>query len=204
MIVPLIINTPDYTLAMKIDRIVNNISAAYVLQGSPEISWDGDKIILENQFPKWIVQAWQDDTTNAPVIDWFKYYYRWLFSLDYGYGCGFYFTEIRDFMKIPDIFLQAYADLYMPGLDFSENPELMDGFRKFLLKSKTDYFDKKGRDSAILYAATTLFGGTPEATSVVSVGGGIIEITTDMDESYNDMLRTWCCPVGFLVNITNT
>lgn len=189
---------------MQVARIRDNITSAYTLQGSPEISWDGDKIILKNQFPKWIVQAAVDDPTNAPVLDWFKYYYRWLFSLDYGYGGGFYFTEIRDFMKIPDIFLQALADLYMPGLDFEENPELMDGFRKFLLKSKTDYYDIKGRAEGILYTIVTLFGGTESGSSVISAGGGIIDITTDMDASYNDMLKSWCCPAGFLVNITNT
>lgn len=186
------------TEATMIASLVANLRAAYLAAGSPDVTWDGDAVRLSQQFPQWIVKRAEADPTDAPVLQWFQYYYRWLFDID-GYGLGFYLQAIRDTRTVPERFLQGYADIYMPGLVLSDHPELMDNFRKFLVNWQANYAERRGTPEGIRYALCTLFGATPGTTTVTTTGAGIISIVTDMDSTYNDLVRQLCCPVGFIV-----
>ena len=104
-----------------IDRIVQTTFKLLRDQRISEKEWDGDKIQIKKHFPSWVQKQYDVDPNTAPVIDFFTYYYRWLFAYE-GYGMGFYLEDLRDIHYVPDAFLQAYADLVFSGnLNFATN-----------------------------------------------------------------------------------
>lgn len=191
-------NIPPDSLQVGIDRIAtlvqNNLRALQI----PEKDWDGDLINIDTQFPKWIQDLYVEDSSNAPVVDFFKYYYRWLMDYDDGYGCGFYLEKLRDILYVKDDFLQAYADdVFSGALDLSTYPELKTTFRKFYLCYARDYFKIRGTPEGIIYALKSLFGAT--TATVITTSATNIKITSNVSSTYHDLIRTTVCPFGFTV-----
>lgn len=187
--------TPD-SIAVAVERIVDRVFKALRASEFPEKSWDADKIVIETQFPFWIQKLYSQSPSNAPVIDFFKYYYRWLFDYEDGYGCGFYIENFRDISNIKSDFLQAYADeIFRGDLDLSSYPELVDNFRKFYLYHDRDYLRLRGTPDGIAYILKSLFGAT--TVSAVTVAPGLIQITSNVNSSYENLIKTISCPFGY-------
>ena len=178
-----------------IERIVNTTFKLLRDQGIAEKEWDGDKIQIKNQFPSWVQKEYVTNPTSAPVIDFFTYYYRWLFDYSDGYGMGFYLEDLRDIHYVPDAFLQAYADLVFSGnLNFGYYPGLETNFRRFYMTYDV-YTRIRGTQEGMAYILKSLFGVTTVSISV-SAGGRYI-VTSDLDSSYQTLFKTLACPFSF-------
>ena len=178
-----------------IERIVNTTFKLLRDQGIAEKEWDGDKIQIKNQFPSWVQKEYAANPTSAPVIDFFTFYYRWLFDYSEGYGMGFYLEDLRDIHYVPDAFLQAYADLVFSGnLNFEEYSELFNNFRRFYMTYDV-YTRIRGTQEGMAYILKSLFGVTTVSISV-SAGGRYI-VTSDLDSSYQTLFKTLACPFSF-------
>jgi len=180
-----------------IERIVNTTFKLLREQRISEKEWDGDKIHIKNQFPSWVQKQYDSDPTTAPVIDFFTYYYRWLFDYSDGYGMGFYLEDLRDIHYVPDAFLQAYADLVFSGnLNFVEYPGLFNNFRRFYMTYDV-YTRIRGTQEGMAYILKSLFGVT--TVSIVVTSGGRYTITSDLDSSYQTLFKTLACPFSFQI-----
>lgn len=188
---------PD-SLEVGIARIVNNVYNTLRSLQIPEKNWDGDLISIDTQFPKWIQDLYAVDTANAPVIEFFKYYYRWLMDYEDGYGCGFYLENLRNILLVESAFLQAYADdVFGSELDFAEYPELVDSFRTFYLCHARDYFYIRGTPDGIVYILKSLFKCS--TASVTTLSPANLKIVSDLASSYEDLVKSLACPYGFNV-----
>lgn len=183
-----------------IERIVNTTLKLLRDQGIAEKEWDGDKIQIKNQFPSWVQKEYDTDPTAAPVIDFFTYYYRWLFDYE-GYGMGFYLEDLRDIHYVPDAFLQAYADLVFSGnLNFGAYPELFNNFRRFYMTYDV-YTRIRGTQEGMAYILKSLFGAT--SVSIVVTSGGRYTITSDLNSSYQTLFKTLACPFSFEITFVS-
>lgn len=183
-----------------IERIVKTTLKLLRDQGIAEKEWDGDKIQIKNQFPSWVQKEYDTDPTAAPVIDFFTYYYRWLFDYE-GYGMGFYLEDLRDIHYAPDAFLQAYADLVFSGnLNFGTYPELVSNFRRFYMTYDV-YTRIRGTQEGMAYILKSLFGAT--SVSIVVTSGGRYTITSDLNSSYQTLFKTLACPFSFQITFVS-
>jgi hypothetical protein len=178
-----------------IERIVKTTFKLLRDQGIAEKEWDGDKIQIKNQFPSWVQKEYAANPTSAPVIDFFTYYYRWLFDYSEGYGMGFYLEDLRDILYVPDAFLQAYADLVFSGnLNFGAYPGLVTNFRRFYMTYDV-YTRIRGTQEGMAYILKSLFGVT--TVSIVVSAGGRYTVTSDLNPSYQSLFKTLACPFSF-------
>ncbi len=188
-------STPD-SVQTGIDRIVRNTLATLRSLRIPEKNWDGDKIQVEKQFPKWVQTGYKDYPSKVPSVDFFINYYRWLFDLEEGYGCGFYIEDLRNISNVPDRFLQGYADVIFAGqLDLDVYPELKENFRKCLLTYHRDYVRIKGTPEGMEFILKSLFGATVAQASTSYETN--IKIVTDMDSNYQNLFKLLACPFSF-------
>ena len=187
------------SLQTGIDRIVAFVYKTLRASDIPEKEWDGDKIDIKNQFPAWVQEQYGLDPQNAPVIDFFIYYYRWLFDYTDGYGCGFYLEKIRDLTTVQSDLLQAYADeVFSKQLDLSEYPELIDNFRTFILLYARDYIPIRGTPAGIEYMLKTLFKATT-ASAITTSPTNILVTTNITNTDYKNLLKTLACSFSFNV-----
>lgn len=121
--------------------------------------WLADKLTIESLFPTWIVKESQANSSSV-VLTIIKNYMRWLLSLERGYGAQLNWEFMRSPALTNDVFLEAYADFYFPGADFSLSPlnGKLQNLRTFLLKGDTNYFNIKGTPDAIKYLCCNLLG----------------------------------------------
>lgn len=186
---------PD-SIAVAVERIKEYAFRSLRLQNYPEKDWDGDRVNVEKQMPYWIETEYAISPNNAPVVDFFKTYYRWLFDYDEGYGCGFYLEDIRDIFYVKYDFLQAYADdVFRGDLDLSVYKELRQNFIKFYICHERDYVRLRGTTYGIEYLLKSLFGVT--TAKVVTLSPASIQIESNLDENYQDLVKLIGCPFGF-------
>jgi len=184
-----------------IERIVNTTFKLLRAQGISEKEWDGDKIQIKNQFPSWVQKEYANNPTAAPVIDFFTYYYRWLFDYSDGYGMGFYLEDLRDIHYVPDAFLQAYADLVFSGnLNFDDYPGLVTNFRRFYMTYDV-YTRIRGTQEGMAYILKSLFGVT--TLSIVVSAGGRYTVTSNLNVSYQTLFKTLACPYSFQITFVS-
>lgn len=186
---------PD-SIQTGIDRIIEQVRFRARSLRIPEKKWDGDKIQVQKQFPKWVQTGYQNLPSKVPSIDFFINYYRWLFDLEEGYGCGFYLEDLRNISNIPERFLQVYADVIFAGqLDLDVYPELKENFRKCLLTYHRDYVKIKGTPEGMEYILKSLFGAT--VAQVSTSYGTNIRVVTDMNSNYQNLFKLLACPFSF-------
>lgn len=188
--------TPD-SIQTGIERVVAGTMKALKAQNLSTKDWDGDKINVKKQLPIWIQTIYDENPANAPVVDFFIEYYRWLFDHE-GYGFGFYLEDLRDPFYLPSFLYQAYADLIFYGqLDFEEYPELLDNFKSFLINYHEKYVPIKGTPDGLVYVLRSIFGAT--TASVFTTSNANIKIITNLNSNYRDLFVRLACPYSFNV-----
>lgn len=194
-------STPD-SVVTGINRIVEQTLLTLRSLNLPEKKWDGDKIQVKKQLPKWVQNTYDEYPSRAPVVDFFINYYRWMFDLEEGYGCGFYLENLRNLSNVPDKFLQGYADILFAGeLDLDVYPELKNNFRKCLLTYHRDYVKIKGTPDGMRFILKSLFGATVAEVSTQYATN--IKIITDMDSNYQNLFKLIACPFSFNVSFVS-
>ena len=95
------------------------------------------------------------------------------------------------------VFLEALADYYFPGCDFSgELNPILPNIRNFAIKADFHYFERKGTTEAIRWVLISLLGMDYNTTKVETAASGIIKITGDVPEVYKSFLNTYVYPAG--------
>lgn len=192
-------NTPGFgsqdSIKTGIDRIVAAVEKSQTLKQIKTNNINDDGIKIKQQFPVWMQQLYEENPNNVPVIDFFIYYYKWLFDLN-GYGLGFYLEDLRDPFYVPDIFYQAYADLiFYNQLDFSEYPELLPNFKTFFINYYEQYVPLRGEPDALVYILKSLFGATTE--TVTTTNSASILVVSNLDSKYYNLFKRLACPFSF-------
>jgi hypothetical protein len=190
------------SVEVGIKRIAQAVLQTLEVQNVDSIESEGDLIKVENQLPSWLKKLYTDNRQNAPVIDFFKAYYRWLFTEDAqlgkGYGLGFYLENIRNPFYMPSFMYQAYADIiFYEQLNFEEYPELQNNFKTFLINYYEKYVPIRGTPDALAYILKSLFNCSVE--SITSTAATITIIST-LDKQYFDLFKRLACPYSFNVN----
>ena len=204
----LLFNNIPVTLDRKIAEFINTVKSAYGsdfydVEGT---RWKGDDLPVNSLFPKWILKEAEENPNSVTIVQIVKSYYRWLYSIDLGYGAMVPWEEIRDPAKVPEKLLLAYADHYFPGADFSENSvlnDLLPNIRMFALNSELNYFNLKGTPIAIKYLLTTLLGISDLACSVYSGSPGFLNIVGGVPDKYKPFLNEHVYPAGVVVTYSS-
>jgi len=173
-------------------------SEFYNLQGK---EWLGDYLTIESLLPNWIVKKYNEDTANVLIVPIIKNYFRWLLSLDYGYGAQLDWENIRSPLKINVKLLQGVAEDYFPGADFSsvELKDYLENIRKFSVQCPSKFFDSKGSLKAIKYALLSLFGYSATTTKVENNGPFRIKITANILDTHKAFIEEYLVPAGVFV-----
>jgi hypothetical protein len=196
----LLFNHQPVSLTVKIQKLVDLAkqqygSEFYNVQGN---YWKGDELTLQSLFPSWILkEANTDSTVNVTIL--IKNYLRWLFSIEYGYGAQLEWNTLRSPLLMNSIFLEALADYYFSGCDFSSDlNSVLPNIRKFGIKSDTNYFDQKGTPDGIKWVLTTLFGYSYDTTVIKTLAPSIIQITVSgsIPTAYKTFLEYYVVPAG--------
>ena len=119
-----------------------------------------------------------------------------------GYGAQPDWKYLRHPLFCSPVFLEALAEYYFPGADFSTtelNP-ILNNIRKFAIKADSNYFDKKGTPEAIKYVLTSLFEMDYNTTKVNYSSPGIIVIIGNVNDNYKSFLNEYVYPAGVIVN----
>jgi hypothetical protein len=195
----LLLNHLPVSLAGKIEKLVQLAkekygSEFYNIQGN---YWKGDQLTIESLFPSWIIKEANDSPSTVNITVLIKNYLRWLLSIEYGYGAQLEWNTIRSPLLMNSIFLEALADYYFSGCDFSGDlAPILPNIRKFAIKADTHYFDKKGTPEAIKWVLTSLFGMNYNTTQVQTSSPGFIRITGNVPEGYKPFLEYYVIPAG--------
>lgn len=165
--------------------------------------WFGDNLTIESLFPSWILKEYNSNPNNVFVIPIIKNYFRWLFSLEYGYGAQLEWENIRDPLKINSIFLESFSDFYFSGSDFSQEPlkNILPNIRKFLINVDLNYNSQKGTPNAIKHLMTNLLGFEIDDVNVYTSNAGIIKVTVINSKSseldvFKPFLEEHVFPIG--------
>jgi hypothetical protein len=168
--------------------------------------WVGDLLTTESLFPQWILKQYKQNPENVTIVPFIKYYFRWLFSQDYGYGAQLDWENIRVPAYMNSIFLEALAEFYFPGMDFSATPysEILPNIRKFATKIDENYFNLKGTPSAIKYLICSLLGFNWSDVYVVTAGYASFEIQISSAQlsnlqQYDAFLKEYVIPAGMVI-----
>jgi hypothetical protein len=204
----LLFNNLPVSESYKIEKMVEKAKSLYYsdffdVDGK---RWLGDDLTVESLFPYWIIKKYQSDPQNVLVVSLIKNYLRWLFSIDYGYGAQLEWENIRVPLYSNSIFLEAFADFYFDGADFSQAPlsNVLNNIRQFSIKAKSEYIDKKGTPEAIKYLICTLLGlsWTDVYVSTGSPGTITIEVNTSKYNdllTYDSFLKNYVYPAGVVI-----
>jgi hypothetical protein len=194
--------TPD-SIATAVEAIVEKALRYLRALNIPEKNWDGDAITIKTQFPQWIQDLYEQNPDSAPVIDFFIFYYRWLFDYEDGYGMGFYLEDLRDIALINSDFLQPYADdVFSQQLDLTEYSELVENFRTFMLSHDREYRRIRGTPAGIEYFIKTMFDVTTVNVITTSSANILIETDSALLSNYQNLVKDLACPYSFNVTFT--
>jgi hypothetical protein len=170
-------------------------------------SWFGDSLTVESLFPEWILKEYESNPENVFVIPIIKNYFRWLFSINYGYGAQLEWEYIREPLKINSIFLETFSDFYFPNADFSSSPlkEILPNIKKFLINVDSNYNDSKGTIPGIKYIISNLLGFDLTKFDIITANSGIIHVSLDSSivsdfEQYKPFLQEHVFPIGMAIN----
>lgn len=204
----LLFNSQPVTELVKIERLFDRAKSLY---GSDfydikTSNWLGDQLTVESLFPNWIMQSYNNDSSNVLVVPIIKNYLRWLFSLEYGYGAQLDWEKIRSPLTVNPIFLEAFADFYFPGANFSQSPlkEVLPNIRQFLTRADCNYYNLKGTPTAIKYVICALLEFNWDDVEVYTAGAATIQINVSSGLNddllvYQNFLEEYVLPIG--VNI---
>lgn len=194
--------TPD-SIATAVEAIVEKALRYLRALNIAEKNWDGDAITIKTQFPQWIQDLYEQNPDSAPVIDFFIFYYRWLFDYEDGYGMGFYLEDLRDIALINSDFLQPYADdVFSQQLDLTEYSELVENFRTFMLSHDREYRRIRGTPAGIEYFIKTMFDVTTVNVITTSSANILIETDSALSSNYQNLVKDLACPYSFNVTFT--
>jgi len=200
----LLFNKIPVSLERKVAEFVNIVKAAYGsdfydVEGT---RWLGDNLTTESLFPQWIIQNYKEDSDNVAVVQLFKSYLRWLFSVEYGYGAAIPWENMSSVQKVPEKLMLGFADFYFPGADFSSGSDLNDlipNLKKFILLAEQNYVNNKGTSKAIKYLLTTLLGISQDSCTVQTGSPFFIIVRANVPEKYKTFLNTYVYPAGSIV-----
>jgi hypothetical protein len=207
----LFLNNQPVSLATKSNLVVERSVSLLGSNSKTSIDtpWLGDELTIESLFPQWILKEYESNTTNVTVVPIIKNYMRWLLSQEYGYGAQLNWENIRVPLYMNSIFLEALADFYFFGADFSQEPlaTILPNIRRFSIKVDENYFNIKGTPVAVKYALCTLLGFEWDYINVSSTSYVNMTIKTDSSNlssllSYKNFIETYIVPAGIVVNYT--
>lgn len=168
-------------------------------------NWLADKLTIESLFPNWIIKA-AEENNSALVITIIKNYMRWLLSLEHGYGAQLDWENIRTPLLAKDVFLEAYADFYFPGADFSKSPlnTILPNIRRFSVEAENSFYNIKGTTESVKYVICNLIGIPWDSVNVVTTSPAIltIEVSTSQYSTlllYQSFLEQYVIPAGISV-----
>lgn len=205
----LLLNNQPITLENKVALLSQRVATLLGSdsESNSETPWLGDGLTVNALFPRWIVQAYNDDPTNISVVPIIKNYNRWLLSLDYGYGAQLEWENLRSPLYVNTLFLEALADFYFNGANFNTAPlsSILPNIRRFLINADLNYFNNKGTPESIKYLIVSLLGFDPEDIIVSSSSYCTIQIRVASAEQQNfeafkPFLQTYAIPAGMIVN----
>lgn len=195
----------DTKIALAIQNAIAVAGSNY--EDTTDTKWLGDDLTVEALFPQWILKAYKDDTQNIAVIPIIKNYLRWLLSIEYGYGAQLNWEHIRVPIYMNSLFLEALADFYFPGADFSQEPlkTILPNIRKFATKVDANYFNVKGTPQAIKYLICSLLGISFNSVYVVTTTYVNLEIQVASAKlstltQYDAFLKEYVIPAGMVIN----
>jgi hypothetical protein len=191
-------------VSLEVELAQVGIGSQY--QATTETPWFGDLLSVQALLPEWILKAYNDDPNNVAMVPLIKNYFRWLFSLEYGYGAQLDWENIRVPLYMNSIFLEALADFYFPGADFSATPlaTILPNIRKFAIKADANYFNVKGTPAGIKYLICNLLGFEVEDVYVVTTSYVNMQIQVSSAEysnlvQYQTFLNEYVIPAGIAV-----
>lgn len=169
--------------------------------------WLGDRLTTASLLPQWILKQYYNNPENIMVVPLIKQYFRWLLSQEYGYGAQLNWENIRVPLYMNEIFLEALADFYFPGADFS-SPELnaiLPNIRRFGVKADTNYFNAKGTPQSIKYLICSLLGFAWDDVSVVTANYVIVDIrikaaSFSSIDPFKSFINNHVIPAGIVPN----
>lgn len=199
---PVSLTTKVLLTAERASELLGSEYKNYITQ-----PWLGDKLTIDSLFPQWIIKAYENDVNNVTIIPIVKNYMRWLLSQEYGYGAQLNWENIRVPLYTNSIFLEALADFYFPGADFSQEPlkTILPNIRRFLIRSDQNYFDIKGTPTAIKYVICSLLGFNLSDISVFTGSYVMMEIKITSSqqalfETFKPFISKYVIPAGITVN----
>ena len=198
----LLLNHLPVSVEGKIEKLIQLAKAQY---GSEFYNiygfyWKGDQLTIESLFPSWIIKQANARPTEVNITGLVKNYLRWLLSIEYGYGAQLEWNTLRSPLLMNSIFLEALADYYFSGCDFSGDlAPILPNIRKFAIKADTNYFDKKGTPESIKWVLTSLFGMNYATTLVQTTSPGFVRITGNVPAAYKPFLEYYVIPAGTVV-----
>lgn len=165
--------------------------------------WLGDNLTVESLFPSWILKEYNQSPDDVLVIPIVKNYFRWLLSINHGYGGQLEWETLRCGLLTNSIFLEAWADFYFPYSDFSTSPlkEKLPNIRKFSINIDENYFNIKGTPIAIKYAICTLLDFDLDSVNVETANAGIISLKVNASDEtelnkYKAFIEEYLIPAG--------
>lgn len=172
--------------------------------------WLGDRLTVNSLFPQWILKEYADSPDTVMIVPFVKQYFRWLLSQEFGYGAQLNWENIRVPLFMNSIFLEALADFYFPGADFSQShmTEILPNIRRFSIKADSNYFNNKGSTTSIKYLICSLLGFDWDDVYVVTSNYVNIEIRiasasfADIDP-FKTFINNHVIPAGMAVNYTS-
>lgn len=198
----LLLNHLPVSLEGKIEKLIQLAKEQYGSEfyNTQGFYWKGDQLTIESLFPSWIIKQANARPTEVNITGLVKNYLRWLLSIEYGYGAQLEWNTLRSPLLMNFIFLEALADYYFSGCDFSGDlAPILPNIRKFAIKADTNYFDKKGTPESIKWVLTSLFGMDYETTLVQTTSPGFVQITGNVPDAYKTFLEYYVIPAGTVV-----
>lgn len=172
--------------------------------------WLGDHLTVNSLFPQWILKAYTDSPDTVMIIPVVKQYFRWLLSQEFGYGAQLNWENIRVPLFMNEIFLEALADFYFPGADFSTSDlnSILPNIRRFSVKADSNYFNSKGTPDSIKYVICSLLGFDWDSVYVVTANYTTIDIRIASASYANinpfkSFINNHVIPAGMVANYTS-
>lgn len=201
-------NSQPVTQKVKIKQAVETAQLLYAsdFYDVEKQYWFGDSLSVEALFPNWIIKEYEKNPDNVFIVPIIKNYFRWLFSLEFGYGAQLNWENIRDPTKINSIFLESFCDFYFPNANFSNEPlkSILPNIRKFVVNAETDYTQQKGTPNAIKYLMTNLLGFEPHNIDVYTSNASVMTVSVPSSKEsdlnlFKPFLEEYVFPAGISI-----
>lgn len=197
--------TLDTKMSLAVETAQETLGSNF---NSTELTpWLGDRLTTTSLLPQWILKEYKENPNTVMVVPIIKQYFRWLLSQEFGYGAQLNWENIRVPLYMNEIFLEALADFYFPGADFS-SPELnpiLPNIRRFAIKADINYFNNKGSAQSIKYLLCSLLGFAWEDVSVVTANYVVVDIRIKAAsfasiDPFKTFINNYVIPAGVVPN----